>query len=243
MMRVSTFRVQVQASPWLRTKRCRTAESGHGAVGRDVLDDAERRGRVHEMRRVGQEAPDLDLGVGAWLKATVDLESHAIVEVDRRVRLFGAHAADRVGVDRLFVRQQGRGGVKRILPPLRVSISSPRRRECSTALANSGEASASSSRPMRAPRRNRAMAKGISVSSSSSGLAEDGDRHEVALLGLADRHAEQGHQVAPVGAFAQHGEIFGVDLGHVLALGGEPASGLEIRRPDAGLKRPAARDR
>ncbi len=80
------------------------------AVGRarqEVLDDAERRvdqparvavpaaqrGDVREVA-LGEEAQDLQLGVGPGAEAAVGLEHEPLVEHDRGVGLLGAHRAD-----------------------------------------------------------------------------------------------------------------------------------------------------
>ena len=76
-------------------------EAEEGGVGRglavraDALDRAQERRGVPEVRHVGQEAADLDLGVDAGLEPAVGLHDHPVADQDRAVALLGTEAAHR----------------------------------------------------------------------------------------------------------------------------------------------------
>ena len=76
-------------------------EAEEGGVGRglavraDALDRAQERRGVPEVRHVGEEAADLDLGVDAGLEPAVGLHDHPVADQDRAVALLGTEAAHR----------------------------------------------------------------------------------------------------------------------------------------------------
>ena len=116
------------------------------------FDAAEQRGRVLEMRDVGEEAADLQLRMDAGGDPPQDLDDVFAVGDHARVRLLAVDGLDRLGLRRAALAANtpvGRNS-SRCAPSPTVS---PAWIFASKAVMNSGSAVASSSVPSRGPRR------------------------------------------------------------------------------------------
>jgi len=84
--RLTWFRAQVQASPWLRTKAWATASAWRCPSASMRLHLAQKRRRIGEIVR-RQIAAHLGFGMLAGRDAAEDLQHHRVVDDQRAVRL------------------------------------------------------------------------------------------------------------------------------------------------------------
>ena len=141
-MRFRASRVQVQASPWQRTKVSSVA-SVEGAVRADIIGDAEQPRRVGEIGDLGQKALDLDFRMHAGLQPAIDFQRELFAKDQRR------YCVARRRADACRPSPMSRAGSRGLVsentipPPLAASIESARRKASSIERPNAGQASAS----------------------------------------------------------------------------------------------------